>query len=430
MVGQTRFCFNLLRLAFRKKKENTMKQPSVYLKMRILGAIDTALGKTRHERIHHVAAMTFLDEDGNARQFTWRTIQTWFYRYKNHGITGMTHQPRKDKGHARKVTPEELLEAINAAKPHFHHPSANKRAIYRFCVENGLLHPDRIAQTTFYRFIREYELLAPDDDSDNKKRLAFSMKFANQLWQADTMFGPYLDAGGSRKQAKLIAFLDDASRVLCHGEFFFDENVDTLVQALRAAFYKRGIPEQLLVDNGSIYCSQEITLICARVGCILRHTAVRDAAAKGKIERFFRRVRDQFLVRNLDLSSLEALNRQFNHWVESDYNAAEHDALRMKPIDRFGIDLARVRFLAPSEHNDELFYAEAVRKVKKDNTFSFLNRRYETPVDLRDKEIQLRYDRHRSGTAAVVIYYQGQRMGPARLLDAVANGLLRRKEHA
>jgi putative transposase len=47
----------------------------------------------------------------------------------------------------------------------------------------------------------------------------------------------------------------------------------------------------LLVDNGSIYCSQEITLICARVGCILRHTAVRDAAAKGKIERFFRRVR-------------------------------------------------------------------------------------------------------------------------------------------
>ena len=84
------------------------------------------------------------------------------------------------------------------------------------------------------------------------------MKYANQLWQADTMFGPYVDTGvspGSRKQAKLIAFIDDASRVLCHGEFFFEENVDTLVQAIRAAFYKRGVPEQLLVDNGSIYCS-------------------------------------------------------------------------------------------------------------------------------------------------------------------------------
>jgi transposase InsO family protein len=409
-----------------------MKQPSIYLKMRVLGAIDTAPGRTRHQRIHHVAAMTFLDEDGNSRQFTWRTIQTWFYRYKNHGITGMTQQPRKDKGQTRKVTPEELLEALNAAKPHFHNRRTNKRALYRFCIENGLLDPGRIAQTTFYRFIREYQLLAPDSD-DTQKRLAFSMKFANQLWQADTMFGPYCDTGlsaGARKQAKLIAFIDDASRVLCHGEFFFDENVDTLVQALRAAFYKRGVPEQLLVDNGSIYCSQEITLICARVGCLLRHTAVRDAAAKGKIERFFRRVRDQFLVRKLDLSSLEALNRQFTDWVESDYNATDHDAIGMKPIDRFGIDLTRLRFLTPSEHTDELFYAEATRKVKKDNTFSFAAQRYETPVDLRDKEIQLRYDRRRGEDSAVIIYHKGQRQGVARRLDAVANGLLRRKEQA
>jgi putative transposase len=405
-----------------------MKQPSVYLKMRVLGAVDTVDGRTRHQRIHHVAAMTFLDEQANPRQFTWRTIQTWFYRYKNHGITGMTNRSRSDKGQVRKTTPEELLEAIQAAKPHFTHQRTNKRALYRFCIEKGLLHADRIAQTTFYRLLREYNLLAPGDD-DHKKRLAFSMKYANQLWQADTLFGPYANSGtGARKQTKLIAFLDDASRVLCHGEFFFEENVDTLVQAIRAAFYKRGVPEQLLVDNGSIYCCQEITLICARVGCILRHTAVRDAAAKGKIERFFRRVRDQFLIRKLDLSSLETLNSHFNHWVESDYNATQHDAIGMKPIDRFGIDLARVRFLAPSEHSDELFYAEATRKVKKDNTFSFRGRRYETPVDLRDKEIQLRHDRHRQEDTPVVIYHKGQRMGMARLLDAVANGLSRRKE--
>jgi putative transposase len=413
-------------------KEIPMKQPSVYLKMRVLGALDTADGRTRHERVQQVAAMTFLDEQGNPRQFTWRTIQTWHYRYKNHGITGMTNQSRKDKGHTRKITPEELLEAIHAAKPHFRNHRANKRALYRFCIEKGLLQADRIAQTTFYRFIREYNLLA-DDERDNKQRLAFSMKHANQLWQADTMFGPYCDTGltpGSRKQTKLIAFIDDASRVLCHGEFFFEENVHTLVQAIRAAFYKRGVPEQLLVDNGSIYCSQEITLICARVGCILRHTPVRDAAAKGKIERFFRRVRDQFLVRQLDLSSLGALNQQFTQWVEADYNATDHDAIGMKPIDRFGIDLARVRFLPPTEHNDELFYAEAVRKVKKDNTFSFAGRRYETPVDLRDQEIQLRFDRQRDDAdrAPVIIYHKGQRLGAARLLDAVANGLKRRKD--
>ena len=122
-----------------------MKQPSVYLKMRVLGAIDTVQGRTRHERVLNVAAMTFLDEDGNARQFTWRTIQTWFYRYKNHGITGMTNQPRKDKGHVRKVTPEELLEAINAAKPHFHNQRTNKRSLL------SLLHREGPAATRPHR---------------------------------------------------------------------------------------------------------------------------------------------------------------------------------------------------------------------------------------------------------------------------------------
>ncbi len=86
--------------------------------------------------------------------------------------------------------------------------------------------------------------------------------------------------------------------------------------------------------------------------------------------------------------------------------------------------------MPPSEHNDELFYAEADRKVKKDNTFSFAGRRYETSVDLRDKKIQIRFDRRRLDTTAVIIYYKGQRQGAARLLDAVANGLLRRKEQS
>src|SRR5271169_6354094 len=122
-----------------------MKQPSVYLKMRVLGAIDTVQGQTRHQRVQNVAAMTFLDEDGNPRQFTWRTIQTWHYRYKNHGITGMTNRSRTDKGQTRKLTPDELLEAINAAKPHFRNHRSNKRARYRFCIEKGLLQADRIA---------------------------------------------------------------------------------------------------------------------------------------------------------------------------------------------------------------------------------------------------------------------------------------------
>ncbi len=98
----------------------------------------------------------------------------------------------------------------------------------------------------------------------------------------------------------------------------------------------------------------------------------------------------------------------------------------MKPIDRFGLDLTRVRFLPPSEANDELFFAETTRKVKKDNTFSFKSKRYETPVNLSGKEIQIRYERRKYKT--VVIYYKEDRVGEAKLLNTIANGLLRRKD--
>ncbi len=403
-----------------------MKQPSSYLKMRILGAIDYAEGKTITERIKTVAAQTFTDEDGDPRKFTWRTIQTWLYRYKSQGITGIQPKSRKDKGQPRKVTPEELLEALNIARRHFKDKNADRMSLYRYCIAKGLLSKNQIAQTTFYRFIREYELLKSDDQLKNKKRLAFCMQYANQLWQGDTMFGPYVQTPKGHKQSKLIAFIDDASRVICHAEFFFEETIDSLVKALKSAFYKRGIPEQLYVDNGSIYTSAEITLICARIGCILRHTPVRDGAAKGKIERFFRRVRQQFLSRRLDLSHLDNLNRQFTSWVEDEYNAVHHSTLGMKPIDRFAFDLKRIKFLEPSAIQDELFFAEETRKVKKDNTFSFKNTRYETPVDLRDKTITIRFDRTKKDR--IVIYYKNQRMGEAKLLNLIANGLLRRKD--
>jgi transposase InsO family protein len=53
-------------------------------------------------------------------------------------------------------------------------------------------------------------------------------------------------------------------------------------------------------DNGGIYTSKEITLIRARLGCILRHAPLRDGASKGKIELFYHATRERFLSRLLD----------------------------------------------------------------------------------------------------------------------------------
>jgi transposase InsO family protein len=400
-----------------------MKRPSSYLKMQILGAINTASGKTIVKRIKNTAKLKFIDEEGNLRSFTWRTISTWYYRYKVHGITGVGTKTRSDKGKTRKISPEELMEAINQVLPMFRKKQYTKFAIYRMCIEKGIFSKDRLAPTSFYRFVKEYDLL-DDKAESNKKRLAFAMEHANDLWQADTMFGPHVNNNGKMIQTKLIAFIDDASRIICHAQFFFNENIESLVSSLRSAFYKRGIPKQLYVDNGSIYCSQEITLICARVGCILRHTPVRDGAAKGKIERFFRGLRDRFLARILDLSSIEVLNKQLTQWIEEEYNSGKHSAIGMSPVSRFVMDMKNIRFLPPNQVNDELFYAEDTRKVKKDNTFSFKNERYEPDSDLRNKTITIRFDRNKLDR--IIVYYKTQRIGIAEKLNLIANSKIKR----
>ena len=388
--------------------------------MRVLGAIDMAEGRTIRDRIKTVSQMTFTDEEGIPRQFTWKTISTWLCRYQKHGVTVMQNKPRSDKGKVRKVVIEDVLDAIRKVRPKVQGRTPTVALLYRLCIEEGLLTRSQVAPNTFNRLVRQYELLKPDQEASHKLRLAFAKAHANEMWQADTLYGPFVKIAGVPVQTRLIAFLDDASRVCCHGQFFPAENVDTLIESLRAAFYKRGVPHALYVDNGSIYTSKEIIQICARVGCLLHHTPIRDGAAKGKIERFFRTVRDQFLARDLDLSSLDALNRQFTQWVEEHYNAQVHSVLGMSPLDRFALDRKWVRFLPPNEANDELFFVEEERHVRADNTFSFKSLRWEAPRHLPDRTIQIRFQRSQPASR-VVVYYKGERMGEARLLDAIAN---------
>jgi len=396
-----------------------MKRVSVYLKLRVLGAIDSMSGNSIISRIREVSQLTFHDEDGTPHVFTWRTIQTWLSIYKQHGAQALINRPRADKGKPRKLSPEQLQEAIEQVLPEFRDTRYNKMMIYRRCIERGVLAHSDCSQTSFFRLVRLYDLLTPVSQTENKRRLAFSKQYANEMWQMDTLVGPYMKNGKTSTQAKLIAFIDDASRVVPHGQFFFSENTDNLIVALKAGLYKRGIPQTLYVDNGAIYTSQEINQICARLGTVLCHTPVRDGAAKGKIERFFRTVRDQFLLQQLDLSSLEALNRQFHHWVENDYNARLHGTLQMKPIDRFGMDLQRIRFLDPMAANDELFYVEQSRTVRKDNTFSIDATRYEAPRDLSGRQIEVRFNRAQPDR--IVVFYKGERMGEATRLDFLAN---------
>ncbi|MFT6389485.1 MAG: hypothetical protein ACJAUP_002878 [Cellvibrionaceae bacterium] len=46
----------------------------------------------------------------------------------------------------------------------------------------------------------------------------------------------------------LIAFIDDASRVITHGEFFYRDNTENMIEAFRVALLKGGKPEGLYFE--------------------------------------------------------------------------------------------------------------------------------------------------------------------------------------
>ncbi|MBL4864916.1 MAG: transposase family protein [Pseudomonadales bacterium] len=392
------------------------------IRLRVLSAVDFAPGESIRERIKYVASKAFVDaHTGHEYQFTWRTISTWLYRYKKHGVTSLDNKTRADKNSYRKIQPNELAEAINEILPTLSKNKTGtfvKSVVYHQLQQRGFVKRHQLSQTSFYRMVREHNLL--DAEKTKKLRLSFCMQYANELWQADTMYGPSIKQGdGSWRKTFLIAFLDDASRVITHGEFFYRDNTENMIDAFRTALFKRGKPDRLYFDNGANYKSTEILQACLRLDIRLSHAPVRDGAAKGKIERFFRGFRDRFLTQHVEFQTLEELNEKTHHWIENEYNAKHHSGIQMIPIDRFALDVDRVKFLTDDKYSEEIFFVEQNRKVSKTNVFSINSQKYECPVDLRGKTIQVRYSR--SMRDRFIVFFADKRMGEASLLNVHQN---------
>lgn len=396
----------------------TSKIPSFELRLSVLSAIDYAPGDNIRARIRSVSERKFTDhQTGLSYQFTWRTISTWLYRYKKNGIATLQTQTRSDKNHYRKIQPNELAEAINDLVPALGKNKSGvlpKMTLYRQLIARQYFQRSQLSQTSFYRLLKENDLL--NSESIQKHRQSFSMQFANELWQADTMHGPSIkQADGSWRKTFLIAFIDDASRVIAHAEFFYRDNTENMIEAFRSALFKRGKPQRLYFDNGSNYTSKEILQACVRLNIHLSHAPVRDGAAKGKIERFFRGFRDRFLVLHREFTSLEQLNDLTHDWIENEYNSQHHTGIHTIPLDRFNLDRSRIEFLTDDEYTEEVFYIEETRSVSKTNIFSINSQKYECPVDLRGKVIHVRYDRMRRHR--FIVYFNGKRMGDGLPID-------------
>src|SRR2546426_2151612 len=320
------------------------------------------------------------------------TLLIWARRYRKGGIDALGLKPRKDRGHSR-VLPAPLAQRIDRLKRE--NPS---RAGTTLLKELALSSEDPgtppLSAASLYRFLKQNgltqkQLLAP---AAHKK---FEAEFANQIWQSDMMFGPYIPRpGGGKEQAMLYAILDDASRLIPHAQFYADEGLESLLDCTRQGIAARGIPVRFYVDNGKVYRSAQLARIAATLGILIVHTPPYQPEGRGKIERFFRSVREQFLA-SLDpkvLLSLDQLNERWWHWLDTVYHRHEHSALQTTPLLRWQRDIEQVRQLPPATDLRRLFFHRVDRLGRRDSTFLLKNRFFEAPSHLAGKRIEVRFD--------------------------------------
>ena len=370
-------------------------------------------------RAHEIAARLYDIPNSIRRQVSVDTLLEWTLRYRRNGLPALTPNPRRDRGQTRVVAPETatLIERLKRENPH-----RTGTALLRELAPANDKTP--LSASTLYRFLRtrgltERQLLL-DKTTGHKK---YEAERANQIWQSDMLFGPWVQrSGGGKMQVFLQATLDDASRLIPHAQFYPDQGLDSFLDCLRQAIAARGLPTRLYMDNAKIYRSPQLARIAASIGILIIHTPPYQPEGRGKIERFFRSVREQFLA-ELDpkaLLSIQQLNERLWHWLDTIYHRREHSSLQSTPLLRWQRDIEQVRQLPPATDMRRLFFHRVDRLVRRDSTFLLRNRFFEAPPQLAGKRIEVRFDP--LDPAHVEIHCEGKPEGAARLVDAVING--------
>jgi transposase InsO family protein len=372
-------------------------------------------------RAQEIAARHYDIPDSKRISVSVDTLLDWALRYRTGGFDALAPKPRQDRGQSRALTPQlaDLIERLKRENPH----RTGTTLLRELALSSGRNSPG-VSASTLYRFLKQHglterQLLVPPV---HKK---FEAQTSNQIWQADMLFGPYVQRpGGGKMQAFLHATLDDASRLIPHAQFYPSQGLDASLDCLRQAIAARGVPVRLYIDNAKIYRSQQLARIAASLGTLIVHTPPYQPEGRGKIERYFRTVRDQFLT-NLDPKqslSMEELNDRLWTWIENAYHRAEHSALGSTPLVRWQRDIEHVRQLPPATDLRRLFFYRLDRLVRRDCTFLLHNHFYEAPPHLPGETIEVRFDP--LDAAEVEIYFQGQPQGTARLVDPVINAQL------
>jgi putative transposase len=351
------------------------------------------------------------------------TILSWVRAYEKGGrkLQSLYPDKRKDKGRSRVMDEEAICALVNLKKDRM---NVSLPVLLKEARAKGIL-PTRymVSYATIYRIFKRHGVSEADHVYPDRRR--FEAELPNDIWQSDAMHGPRVLFEGKQKKTYLFAFIDDMSRLIPHAEFYLNERIDSYTDALVKALSKRGLPRKLYVDNGSAFTTQVLNHAMASLGVALVHSTPYQPEGRGKIERFFKTIRMQFLATIPDGLPLKELNIRLAGWID-EYHLREHTSTKEAPLSRYAKHLHCVRE-APKDLMDH-FRKRVTRKVDKDRTVSLSGRLYEAPVAMIGKTVTLLY--HEADPARVELCYNGTSYGMLVPLDVHINAKVRRAYQA
>jgi putative transposase len=359
----------------------------------------------------------------NRTRISRAAMLSWIKQYKESGgrLESLYPKDREDREKSRAID-EHTAENLIALRKNM--PRATVPALIILMEKRRLVSPGtRLKATTVYRFLHSHNLMkSPAGHPDRRK---FEAELPNDLWQSDVLHGPLVTAEPRQKKTYLIAFLDDHSRLVPFARFYLSEKLDDFLDAFENALLKRGVPRKLYVDNGAAYRSKHLEHITASLGIALIHAKPYQPQGKGKIERFNRRVRQQFLPTLPSTVSLEDLNERFDSWLRQEYHATRHSAIGQTPMQRF---VSRMECIRPAPDNlSDHFRAVARRRVAKDRTVTLNGHLFEAPVALIGQRVDLLY--HPDRPRKVEVFLSNQSYGSLQPVDLAVNCRVKRDKN-
>ena len=322
-----------------------------------------------------------------------RTLRRWQEHYNKDGLKGLEPVGRPESG-TFKAIPGDILELAMQYRREL--PERSVRSIITILEKEGHIKKGSVSRSTL-----THNLLKLGHSTNQLRRETgtcaarrFVRKGRNTLWQSDVKFGPSVpDGNGGKRRTYLATFIDDATRVVTHSEFYLNHRVPILEDCFRKAMLKFGKPDAVYVDNGKEFISRWMRIGCARLG--IRHITARPYSpeSKGKIERF-NGYTDEFMreAALVKLKDLSHLNQLYRAWLEEAYQHKEHSSLAGRtPMECFQRDEKRVKFAAPEECYDA-FLHEETRMVDKTGCFSLQNVTYEAGIAFIRKKVDVRFD--------------------------------------